>query len=279
MRAHRFMTGILSVSLVTFIASCNNQDKEAKRIEAADTIAYETRTYDIPDTRYSSDPALQTHFKVTYPDIIEKVPSAVKDSIAAHIAAFIEDSETPVQNFPKIEQQAQKLFDEYAEVYAEFKNETSWLVDKQVKIEGKLGNLLSISFSESSYKGGAHPNSSTIFKVFDLTNGKVISLYQILDPAKKDQLNALRLKTLNDMKESAMPGGEWKTYMFNEAFEPAGNFNTNENFSLTKDSIQFFYNSYDIAAYAFGPTSLKIPLSEIKPFVNPKSEYARYLTQ
>ena len=40
-----------------------------------------------------------------------------------------------------------------------------------------------------------------------------------------------------------------------------------------KDTIEFYYNSYDIAAYAFGPTVLKIPVSELKPVLSQSSPY------
>jgi hypothetical protein len=39
----------------------------------------------------------------------------------------------------------------------------------------------------------------------------------------------------------------------------------NDNFALTATGIVFYYNPYEIAAYAAGPTLLELPLPSNKP--------------
>ncbi len=45
----------------------------------------------------------------------------------------------------------------------------------------------------------------------------------------------------------------------------------NDNFLITDSSLVFYYNNYEITAYAFGPTELIIPFSKIKSLVEEKS--------
>jgi hypothetical protein len=45
---------------------------------------------------------------------------------------------------------------------------------------------------------------------------------------------------------------------------PANKFTLNQNYGFTKEGIVFYYNSYEIAAYAAGPTEVIIPYEEIK---------------
>jgi Protein of unknown function (DUF3298) len=43
-----------------------------------------------------------------------------------------------------------------------------------------------------------------------------------------------------------------------------GRFQSNENFGLTDKALLFEYNVYEIAPYVMGPTTVEIPLAEIR---------------
>ncbi|HLH18807.1 MAG TPA: RsiV family protein [Bryobacteraceae bacterium] len=43
-----------------------------------------------------------------------------------------------------------------------------------------------------------------------------------------------------------------------------------ENFALTDESLIFYYNTYEIASHADGPTEVEIPLSEIRDLLRPE---------
>lgn len=265
---------VTSICLINLI-SCQRNELSNKIIDSKDII-YETKKFDIADNRYQTDPALQSHFTLEYPLIKDDISNETLQNINAYIAGFILDSETPVKEFPNIKKQADKLFNEYDEAYAEFPRTSTWIVDKQVKIASKLGTLLCLSFSESSYKGGAHPNSNTFYKTFDLTDGHLVNMYSIIDFNQLNELNKIRLQTLRDQKNEILKEEDWKSYMFENAFEPNGSFNINTNMKVTKDTIEFYYNSYEIAAYAFGPTELKIPVSKMKSLLLKSSPYYQY---
>nr|MCU0409966.1 RsiV family protein [Bacteroidales bacterium] len=53
-----------------------------------------------------------------------------------------------------------------------------------------------------------------------------------------------------------------------EGFWFEGNkFYLNKNFGIKNDGLVFYFNSYEIAPYAMGPTEIKIPYATIKKLV------------
>lgn len=269
-----FILGAI-VLLSVCVTSCRNNSVSNQLIQS-ETILFETKSFDIADKRVQTDPVLQSHFKLSYPEITDEIPEEALSNINAHIAGFILDSEKPIKEFPNIQKQAEKLFNEYDEAYREYSRTSTWLVDKNIKIVSKVGSLICLEFTESSYKGGAHPNSYTFYKTFDLIDGREVSMYELIDSTQIAALNTLRLDVLKEQKDDILPGENWKEFMFDEAFEENGEFYTNKNLRIGKDTFSFYYNSYDIAPYAFGPTDLKISIDQVKPYLLKKSPYYKY---
>jgi len=263
-------------STVFVLQSCVDDAKKAAMIlEQAENVQVTAKDIDIADDAQSTDPALQSHFKVSYPEINEVLPAAVADSIERIIASFIAGSEEPVNKLPDVNQLARDFFAQRAEVAAEFDNEVPWTMDRKVSVAGKLGNLLSLELMESSYMGGAHPNSFFIYKVIDLSTGQVVKLYDLLDRTKKPTLDRLRLEQLEADKLVPEAEADWKSYFFEDSFLPDGSFYKNDNFRVGPEGITFLYNSYEIAAYAFGLTEVTIPLKTIQPLVRVESPYLK----
>lgn len=48
-------------------------------------------------------------------------------------------------------------------------------------------------------------------------------------------------------------------------------FSLNDNFLILDSGLVFYYNNYEITAYAFGPTELEIPYTKIKTLVDEKN--------
>ncbi len=258
--------------------SCKNQDNQNELI-VSETILYKQQNFDYTDDELQSDPALQSQYKVSYPQITDEISSEVLEKINKQIYAFIQDTSTSAAKKPDIKKQAEKLFREHKNVYEDRDFAPGWLVDKSIDIESKLGPLITLSFTESSYLGGAHPNTYTLYKTFDINSGKEVKLFDIIDSAKVSDLNKLRLEAFVNDKNKSLPEGDWKSYVFNEEFEEEGAFNANTNFKITKEGIEFYYNSYEIAAYAFGPSKVKLSSEEIKPLLLNKSPYYRFITK
>ena len=48
---------------------------------------------------------------------------------------------------------------------------------------------------------------------------------------------------------------------------PEDKFELNKNYGFKKEGIVFYYNNYEIAPYAAGPTEVLIPYNELKDWV------------
>ena len=47
-------------------------------------------------------------------------------------------------------------------------------------------------------------------------------------------------------------------------------FSVNKNFTVDENGMTFYYNNYEITAYAFGPTELFIPYNRINDLIKPE---------
>jgi hypothetical protein len=116
----------------------------------------------------------------------------------------------------------------------------------------------SVGMTDYTFMGGAHPNSFTVYYSYDkrtgnrLTKSDFISDINALTEIAEPLFRELHgLESDQDLEEA----GFW--------FEN-NKFALNENFYFEDTEMVFYFNSYEITAYAAGPTELRIPVSEIK---------------
>jgi hypothetical protein len=120
-----------------------------------------------------------------------------------------------------------------------------------------------LSFSDYSYTGGAHPNSNLTYLNFEVSTGKTLALSDLMKPGFEKQLTAIAEKDFRKRKGLAPQASLAEAgYDFDD-----DQFKLNDNFAVTKDGLVFYYNPYEIAAYAGGPTELVIKWSEIKGLI------------
>lgn len=143
------------------------------------------------------------------------------------------------------------------------KSANKWYVSKETSIDYNNNSILCLKVTETSFLGGAHPNTMTNYFNFDLKSGKRIFLTDII---KKDSLSVLTklaekvFRTNHNMKK-------------NETYKQAGFWFKNdgfwlpENFGIEKKGLLFYYNDYEIAPYYFGPTKILVPYKEIKDII------------
>lgn len=161
----------------------------------------------------------------------------------------------------------QGFIDEYESFTKEFPDSyQSWFIEKTGDVKLNKGNVFSIDYLEYAFTGGAHPNTYVTFKNFNLSDGEEIKLDEIISADKKQELTNIaetEFRKLKDLTREADLGqaGFW--------FEN-NKFYLNDNFLITDSSLVFYYNNYEITAYAFGPTELTIPFSRIKPLIGEK---------
>ena len=119
------------------------------------------------------------------------------------------------------------------------------------RVEYGHKDFINYRLVEETYLGGAHPSHLTTILRFDAKTGEFVALDDVFSLLKHRTLEDMLLaKLMQDNGVNTLEGLQEKGLLeLNYLF-------VSNNFALREDSIEFFYNEYDIAPYAYGPTTI-----------------------
>jgi hypothetical protein len=216
------------------------------------------------DSAYSDNCA---QIKIDFPQIEYTQNKLIEEQVNKRIQGYFL---RPVfdENQPE---SMEKLISNYLQEYDSFRKDfpeafQHWSLERIGKVRYNSNGILSLEFSEYSYLGGAHPNSAILFNNIDMGTGEEIVIEDLFNKNIENKLTKVaesefrKLKELNEYDDLGDAG-----FWFND-----NQFHLNDNFLITDSSLIFYYNNYEITAYAFGPTELEIPYLKIKDLI--KSE-------
>ncbi len=134
----------------------------------------------------------------------------------------------------------------------------------EVSVTGEVGlhtpKVVSITLGTYSYAGGAHPNSFVSVKNFNLKTGKTLGWNELItDLGALEKLAEREFKKARELPLDAD--------LIAEGYFWESKFTLPTNFELQKDGIYFWYNPYEAAAYAFGPTDFTISYKDLGELV------------
>lgn len=195
---------------------------------------------------------------IQYPEITESTSKTAMDSVNSFIEkSLLKWADKDPESFDEM---ANQFFEGYKSFDEGFDSPIGWSLERNVEVVYNTPKVLSISISDYQFTGGAHPNSFLIYASFNMSTGEKIKLSDILVDGYEAELNAIGEKEFRKVRE-VEPG---------QNLEEAGfwfendKFSLNDNFAITEDGLIFFYNSYDVAPYAAGPTELELNYEAIK---------------
>ncbi len=136
-----------------------------------------------------------------------------------------------------------------------------WVQDFTTKVVFNSKNILSVKTIEFRFEGGAHPNTFITNISNNLKTGKAIKLDDILAGNYQPVLNKFGEAKLRQFYKINPSEDLKKAGFFIE------NFVMNNNFLLTQQGLEFQFNQYEIAPYAWGAPVLFIPYSDLKEFI------------
>ncbi len=121
-----------------------------------------------------------------------------------------------------------------------------------------VGNkALTVKYETFAYTGGAHPNSSMSFYTFNRETGQMLTLSDmvsdttaLLTVVEKAFRKQQDLLPQNNLEEQG--------YFLHD-----GRFFLPGNVGMSSKGMVFYYNPYEIAAYAIGPIQLTIPYEQL----------------
>lgn len=132
-------------------------------------------------------------------------------------------------------------------------------------------NLISLLVWTYSYTGGAHGGSASTTFNYDLNSGRMLKLADLFQP------NSAYLKTISAYcitsltKELGDVDAEW---LRTGAGPKAENY---KSWNVTPDGLQFTFDAYQVAAYAFGPQEVIVPYSALKAVIKPDGPLSAFI--
>jgi hypothetical protein len=196
-----------------------------------------------------------------FPEFTRAQTPGVKDSLNALVGRRVLRSFTSDTSAGSAELLMQEFLEGYNTTVLAFPGyHLRWIMRRQVSIVSDTAGVLSLAFFESSFTGGAHPNALLIYATVDLRSGRILSLADIVREGKEEDLTMLaeslfRRTRLLEREDDLEEAGYWF---------PDGRFRLNENFAFREDGLVFYFNSYEIAPYASGPTELVLPYDSLR---------------
>ncbi len=113
-------------------------------------------------------------------------------------------------------------------------------------------------------EGGAHGNYMATYLNFDKTTGRLLTLDDVFISGYEKPLTQVLLTTLQDQLH--MHSLE---ELHDNGFLNWTDMYPTKNFLLEPDGVSFYYNVYEIAPYATGPTELVVPYETLKDLLKP----------
>ncbi len=267
-------TGILIVGI---LAGCNPVAEQNIATESAGNdvfieLLHDYKTFQRTHGDCDSDTTSScTSITLTYPHFSGTLNPAAESAVnAAVLETLVDNILYDSITFTSYEDFASTFIREYEEVKSEFDQAFGWQYDGDVTVLRNDSILLSLSFDTYLYTGGAHGNSTVTYLNLNPDTGEKYTLQDFFrEPFEKVLNNQVRKAFMRqkglDSSEKLADHGFW--------FED-DNYYT-ENLTLLKDSVLLYYNQYEVAPYAYGPTRITVPLDSLEDillpaFISPK---------
>ncbi len=260
---------ILFLSAILNFISCESKSPTENDLKYA-IVKYEKQSEGCDSLREDNCAKI----KIEFPQITSLENKLVKEKINKSISDLFSQNVLGGTKSDDLETMMNAFIEEYEAFTMEFPDSyQAWFIERTGEVKMNKDNIFSIDFLDYSFTGGAHPNTFVAFKNYNVSNGEEIKLDEIITANKLDELTSIAEAEFRKLKEltSEADLGQAGFWFENNKFY------LNENFLIRDSSLVFYYNNYEITAYAFGPTELEIPYSKIKNLIRENSIIVNFL--
>ncbi len=254
---------IISLFLITAIGCTRKNteitEKKEKPAETQmkDSISFEKKSLVRSYNGCNPDTGECTYIKFDYELMKSGEPmSNFNQIILDSISRFSGPSDTQVA------QPLEKIADKFIEGYKAFTKETGdyeipWFVEIIGKVIYQNAKIITYQVSKIEFEGGAHPNSLLDYYIYSIPEKRILKASDIIKAGSEEKISELITKKLKQMKNLRE----------NESLEKAGysekSVKINDTFAVIKEGLEFYYNNYEIAPYALGPTAVQLTWEEL----------------
>lgn len=200
-------------------------------------------------------------FKAQYPSY-DSAESIIRDKINKSILSNLLEtiSDTEGAQAQSLQEIAQEFFQDYEE-FAVGGFAMPWELECYSKVLYSTNQLFTIAMDSYRFMGGAHPNSYRSIFNFDLQNGSLLQIEDII-------LDVDGFRQAAEQHFRADQGLD-ETVSFQEAGFFMEEFKASTEFALTEYGLLLYYNTYEIGPYAAGPTEILIPYEKLRGILHP----------
>ncbi len=185
----------------------------------------------------------------------DKINNYITGVVAEKMQQYSGEKQTDTNNLDSLGDVFISRFNQTLTDFPDYKHRWSYNLEGSIAFDSL--NIITIEFNLFSYTGGAHPNAQVIYNSFDDESGKRLALAEVVTDV--DKLKELAEKKFRQQKKLGQHANLNEAgYMFEN-----NQFTLNDNFGILKEGIIFYYNDYEIAPYAMGPTEILISYEEV----------------
>ena len=220
------------------------------------------------------DTSACTAMYLSYPVFSKKMFSVAKvDSINASVYRQIVGNQDKT-----IEQMASEFFAEYKEYLAEREKIAleegdtnsfvpTWSYSAENFVVVNAPRIIVTGLRYSQYTGGAHGMYGLFYANYDVETGRMLTLDDVFSDtlalAERMTVEFIGQKNL----DAEVPFSE-QGYFIDSNLLPL-----TSNFALLPDGVLFYYNVYEIAAYAAGPAYVQLPYEKLDGLMKFRPEF------
>jgi len=195
------------------------------------------------------------------PNTANTINATVRKEVVSASGLVNPDEGPTVQS---LEDQCMRFFNDYQE-YLNYGNMSAmpWSMETMGKVIHQSPDIWNVALENYQFTGGAHPNTHTVYLNFDLDSGKLLHWSDVLaDSLGFVHLAEAAFRKVWDISEEV--NLEEAGFFWGEAFHPPANF------SLEEEGLRLYYNTYEIAPYALGPTDYILPYDQLQDVLKPE---------
>ena len=138
-------------------------------------------------------------------------------------------------------------------------------MDIGYNIEYADNDLISVSFLEGNFTGGAHPNYGYFTITYDLKTGRELKLSELFKPSAK-YLEAVSAYAIKDLQGRKMPDSDENMGLAQDIFAEGATAKAEnyQNWNLTKKGLMITFDPYQVGPYAAGSQTVIVPYERLK---------------
>lgn len=258
---------ILMFLMPFLLASSCRGSKHSLQSEKGKKVNFEVKTLQKKQGHCESPQSTCTQVDMTYPIVTAGVPqvkTAINDTIyKVLIQSVMFENYEGEHTEAELEKQTDNFLAEWLKEQSSANNAyevPGW----EVTISGEVGlhtpKVAVITLGNYSYVGGAHPNSYLTIFNFNLEDGSILHWEDLVT-----DLEAVKVLAANAFKEARqLPESADLT---EEGYFWGDPFALPQNFELQEEGIFFWYNPYEAASYAEGPTDFMLTYEQLGDLV------------